>query len=128
MTTIVCPACKGAGKVRISWFKNKICIRCKGSGYVHILSTPIRQPAQSTSSQDDDAPALDFTHQDNLSSHTSAIQEDAVVGHGGSFGGAGASAHGGDSHSHPDCENTPPSLDGDSISYPDSSGGGTGGE
>lgn len=128
MGTIVCSACKGTGKIRISWYKYKVCFACKGSGYVNMLSTPVRRTTQSDSSQDDGAPALDFTLSDNLSSHTSVSQEDVVIGHGGTFGGAGASAQWGDSHSPPDCENALPSPDSGPSSCPDSSGGGAGGE
>lgn len=128
MPTIVCTKCGGKGWVKVGWFRTIVCPLCHGSGHVNKLSTPVRRTEQSDSSQDDGAPALDFTRSDNLSSHTSTIQEDTVVGHGGTSGGAGASGHWGDSRSTPDCENTPPSPDSGPSSCPDSSGGGSGGE
>lgn len=133
MSTIICPVCKGAGNVKIGWFRNKVCFECKGSGYVNKSATPVRKTTQSNSHKDDGSPALDFTSSDNLSAYTVSTsvsrQEDALTRHGGSFGGAGAGGHFGDSQGSSNCSNdsSSPPCDSSSSSCSSDSGSGGGG-
>ena len=98
----VCTDCAGKGRKKIGLFRTKVCGTCKGKGYLK----PKTIPDQPNSFSDARICADDGITGINLASIANHQSKEELSGHGGTFGGAGASGHYDAPASQPDSDSS----------------------
>ena len=116
----ICTDCGGKGRKRIGFFRTKVCGTCHGKGYVR--SIPV--PDQPHSFSDTKNYADDGITRIDLASMERRQSIEQFSGHGGTFGGGGASVHWDDSQSNTSSKSEPT----DSPPSSDSGGSSGGGD